>query len=221
MSLLSIAPRLITLEGGEGVGKTSAIKVLREELERAGNEVITTREPGGTPLGEMLRGIICGSLIDHEISPQAELLMVFAARAQHLAEVITPALQRGAVVLCDRFTDSSYAYQGAGRGIPEPYIDVLDQAFVGVTPGMTILLDAPVAVGRQRAAHRGMAVDRIEAEQDDFFDRVRSGFLDRAVADPERFRVVDAARGRAVVEADLKAAVHHWLNKNSMQEITS
>ncbi|MEW6383480.1 MAG: dTMP kinase, partial [Pseudomonadota bacterium] len=103
MSLLSIAPRLITLEGGEGVGKTSAIKVLREELERAGNEVITTREPGGTPLGEMLRGIICGSLIDHEISPQAELLMVFAARAQHLAEVITPALQRGAVVLCDRF----------------------------------------------------------------------------------------------------------------------
>ncbi len=221
MTLLSTAPRLITLEGGEGVGKTTAIEVLKEALEAAGHEVVTTREPGGTPLGEMLRGIIRGSLIDQEITPQAELLMLFAARAQHLVEVITPALERGAVVLCDRFTDSSYAYQGAGRGVPEPYINVLEQAFVGIIPGMTILLDAPVAVGRQRAAHRGLAVDRIEAEPDEFFNRVRNGFLDRAMADPDRVRIIDAARSRAAITADLRAAVDHWLLTIHAEEFAS
>lgn len=221
MTLLTTAPRLITIEGGEGVGKTTAIDVLKGALEAGGHEVVTTREPGGTPLGEMLRGIIRGSLIDQEITPQAELLMLFAARAQHLAEVITPALERGAVVLCDRFTDSSYAYQGAGRGVPAPYINVLEQAFVGMTPGLTILLDAPVAVGRQRAAHRGLAVDRIEAEPDEFFNRVRNGFLERAMADPARIRIIDAARSRPAIMTDLLGAVDGWLLANPAEESIS
>jgi dTMP kinase len=193
---LRVAPRLVTLEGGEGAGKSTVLAALRAELER--DAVVTcTREPGGTPLAEQVREL----LLDPSHEPpcaQAELLLMFAARAQLVRHVIEPALERGEWVLSDRFTDASYAYQGAGRGCDTAWIASLERDHVGIEPGLTLLLDVPVGIGLDRARGRG-PVDRIESEQDAFFERVRAGYLARAAAQPHRFVLIDASQPAAAV----------------------
>lgn len=206
-------PRFITLEGGEGAGKSTVLAALRETLSAAGVEVVSTREPGGTPLAEQIRGLL---LDTHHEPPttDAELLLVFAARAQHVRETILPALERGAWVISDRFTDASYAYQGAARGGDAAFIAELERRVVGIEPGMTLLLDVPVAIGLQRARGRG-AVDRIEAEREDFFDRVREGYLARAQAQPQRFRVIDATQPADVVATQAAEHLRAWMERNA------
>ena len=196
---LQVQPRLVTLEGGEGAGKSTVMTALRDALLAEGEDVVCTREPGGTPLAEQIRELLLDTR--HEAaSPDTELLLMFAARSQHVHATILPALRRGAWVLSDRFTDASYAYQGAARGGDTGFIGQLEQRVVGISPGLTLLLDVPVGVGLQRARGRG-GVDRIEAEADDFFERVRAGYRDRAAAEPGRFRVIDAGESAERVAA--------------------
>jgi len=201
---LQVQPRLVTLEGGEGAGKSTVLAALRDALLAAGDEVVCTREPGGTPLAEQIRGLLLGTSASgsqHEApAPETELLLMFAARAQHVRGTILPALQRGAWVISDRFTDASYAYQGAARNGDAELIAQLEQRVVGIRPALTLLLDVPVDIGLQRARGRGEA-DRIESEPDDFFERVRAGYRARAAAEPERFRVIDARQPAAEVAA--------------------
>lgn len=203
-------PRLITLEGGEGAGKTSAIAAVRELLQGRGHEVVLTREPGGTPLAERIRELLLNPR-EEALAPETELLLMFASRSQHVREVIRPALQRGAFVVSDRFTDSSYAYQADGRGLDRGLVEELERKVVGMKPGLTLLLDLDVREGRARTSGRDLWPDRIESEQDDFFERVREGFRRRAAADPERFRVIDASQSPAAVGASVSAAVAQWL----------
>ena len=203
-------PRLVTLEGGEGAGKTSAIAAIRDRLQAAGHEVVLTREPGGTPLAERIRELLLNPQ-DEALAPETELLLMFASRAQHVREVVRPALRRGAFVVSDRFTDSSYAYQGAGRGLVPEWIAALERRAVGVKPGLTLLLDLDVREGRARTAGRDLWPDRIESEQDDFFERVRAGRRARAAAEPQRFRVIDAAQPPAGVAAAVEAAITAYL----------
>ena len=148
---------------------------------------------------------------DEALAPETELLLMFASRAQHVREVVRPALRRGAFVVSDRFTDSSYAYQGAGRGLDPEWIAALERRAVGVKPGLTLLLDLDVREGRARTAGRDLWPDRIESEQDDFFERVRAGFRARAAAEPQRFRVIDAAQPPAGVAAAVEAAITAYL----------
>jgi len=182
----------ITIEGGEGAGKTTMMDRMVEWLVARGRKVVRTREPGGTELAEKLREI----LLDRNtvgLSGQAELLLMFASRAQHLAEVIRPALDRGETVLCDRFTDATWAYQGGGRGLPVEDIATLERLVHGdLQPDLTLLLDLPVAQGLQRASRRGVA-DRFEEESNGFFSRVRQAYRERAASAPERFAVIDAS----------------------------
>ena len=203
-------PRLISIEGGEGAGKSTVLSALRDALLADGQEVVSTREPGGTPLAERIRELLLGGT-GETVHPQTELLLMFASRAQHVREVVLPALQRGAWVISDRFTDSSYAYQGAGRGLDEGYIAALEQQAVGIEPGLTLLLDLGVAHGRERTRGRdllgGSAPDRIERERDEFFERVRDCFLARAAAHAERFRVIDASPDASTVAASALAAL--------------
>ena len=209
MKPLQTYPRLVSIEGGEGAGKSTVIRALRDRLESQGERVITTREPGGTPLAEKIRTLLLDPA--HEpATPETETLLMFAARAQHVRETILPALESGAWVLCDRFTDSSYAYQGAGRGVDEALIATLERDCVGITPSLTFLLDIDVAAGRARMRSRGGEPDRIERERDEFFQRVRAGFLRRAEAAPQRFRVIDASQpAEAVAQAALAALEAH------------
>ena len=206
-------PRFISLEGGEGAGKTSAITAIRELLSARAQEVVLTREPGGTPLAERIRELLL-SPQDETLVPEAELLLVFAARAQHVRQVVRPALQRGAFVVSDRFTDSSYAYQGEGRGLDAEWIAALERRAVGLKPGLTLLLDLEVREGRARTAGRDLWPDRIESEQDDFFERVRAGFRKRAAAEPQRFRIIDASQSPQDVAASVTKALADWLEDN-------
>ena len=203
-------PRLLSIEGGEGAGKSTVLSALREALLADGHEVVSTREPGGTPLAERIRELLLGGS-GEPVHAETELLLMFAARAQHVREVVLPALQRGAWVISDRFTDSSYAYQGAGRGLDPEWIAALERRAVGVKPGLTLLLDLDVREGRARTAGRDLWPDRIESEQDDFFERVRAGFRARAAAEPQRFRVIDAAQPPAGVAAAVEAAITAYL----------
>jgi dTMP kinase len=193
----------ITFEGGEGAGKSTMIEQVREYFEAQGREVLLTREPGGTRLAERIRELVLGK--DYpELCAETELLLVFAARAQHIAEVIGPALEEGKVVLCDRFTDASWAYQGGGRGQPAGFIAMLEQAVQGkLQPDLTLLLDLPVETGLARMEARG-ETDRIEQESIDFFERVRLAYLQRAEQLPQRFRIIDASQSIAAVWADIK-----------------
>ena len=201
----------ITLEGGEGVGKSTQIATVVEALETADLSVVRTREPGGTPLAEQIRGLLIGEC-EERMDADTELLLMFAARNQHLARLIRPALERGDWVVCDRFTDASYAYQGAGRGIDAERIGQLE-AFVqrGMQPDLTLLLDAPVEIGMTRAARRNSDGDRFEREARDFFERVREGYLARAQADPRRFRIIDAGQPLAAVSAQLREALTEFV----------
>ena len=211
---LQVQPRLVTLEGGEGAGKSTVLAALRDTLQASGVEVVCTREPGGTPLAEQIRGLLLSTPADgrpHEPpAPVTELLLMFAARAQLVRETLLPALQRGAWVVSDRFTDASYAYQGAGRGGDDGFIAELERRAVGIAPALTLLLDLPVKVGLQRVRGRG-AADRIECEREDFFERVRAGYLARAAAEPQRFRVIDATQSVEAVAAQAVAHLRaHW-----------
>lgn len=206
-------PRLISLEGGEGAGKTSALIAIRELLQSRGHEVVLSREPGGTPLAERIRELLLSPQAQEEtLAPETELLLMFASRTQHVREVIRPALQRGAFVVSDRFTDSSYAYQADGRGLDRALVEELERKVVGLKPGLTLLLDLDVREGRARANGRDLWPDRIESEQDDFFERVREGFRKRAAAEPGRFRVIDASRSPAEVAEAVATAVTRWLD---------
>ena len=202
----------ITLEGPEGAGKSTNREYLAELLIQAGVEVVLTREPGGTPLAERIRELLLAP--DSEImAVDTELLLMFAARAQHLAGVIRPALARGAVVLCDRFTDATYAYQGGGRGLAHERIAILEQFVQGdLRPDLTLVFDLPVEVGLARAAARGK-LDRFEQEQQSFFEAVRQTYLARAAQAPERYRVLDAAQPLSQVQADLAALVPALLER--------
>lgn len=213
MTALQRQPRLLTIEGGEGAGKSTVLASLRTALQADGQDVVTTREPGGTALAERIRGLLLGAA-DEPVHCQTELLLMFAARAQHVQQLVLPALTRGAWVICDRFTDSSYAYQGAARGMDVDWITALEREVVGITPGLTLLLDLDVAQARIRTRSRdmqeGSAPDRIERERDVFFERVRAGFLARAAQEPHRIRVLDASREIEQVAASALATLQAY-----------
>ena len=205
-----ISGKFITIEGGEGVGKSTQIAALRDALAASGHEVVVTREPGGTPRAERIREL----LLENSAEPMpaaCELLLMFAARATHLENVIRPALARGAWVVCDRFIDATYAYQGGGRGFDVGFISVLDKAVLGtLRPDLTILLDAPVEIASERARARNEArggADRFEREQQAFFARVRATYLERARQEPDRICIVDATRSREDVAEAIATAV--------------
>ncbi|WP_017937823.1 dTMP kinase [Zestomonas thermotolerans] len=192
----------ITLEGPEGAGKSTNRDYLADRLRERGLEVVLTREPGGTPLAERIRDLLLAPSAE-PMAVDTELLLMFAARAQHLAQVIRPALERGAVVLCDRFTDATYAYQGGGRGVPETRIAELERFVQGeLRPDLVLVFDLPVEVGLARAAARGR-LDRFEQEGQGFFEGVRQAYLRRAQATPERYRIIDAAQPLAGVQRAL------------------
>ncbi len=192
----------ITLEGPEGAGKSTNREYLAERLREQGIEVLLTREPGGTPLAERIRELLLAPS-DEQMAADTELLLVFAARAQHLAQVIVPALTRGTVVLCDRFTDATYAYQGGGRGLSTARIAQLESFVQGeLRPDLTLVFDLPVEVGLSRAAARGR-LDRFEQEGQNFFEAVRQTYLQRAAAAPARYRVLDAAQSLAGVQQSI------------------
>ena len=203
--------KLITLEGGEGAGKSTVIAALAARLRERGMALRQAREPGGTVVGEAIRGV----LLDpswHGLCAPSELLLMFASRAQLVREVIEPALARGEWVLCDRFTDASYAYQGGGRGLDTGLIAELERWVVGRDPDLTLLLDLPVIDGLARARARGGDSDRIEQESELFFERVRAAYRARAALDPVRWRVIDASNTQAEVAAAACAALDVWID---------
>lgn len=199
---------LITIEGGEGAGKTTVITAIRDALAARGAEVVLTREPGGTAPGEAIRALLLDPA--HPLAPETELLLMFAARAQLVRELIRPALARGAMVVSDRFTDASFAYQGGGRGLDMGRIAELERWAAGLKPDLTFLLDVDVAQGLARARARGGEPDRIEREQGEFFERVRAVYRARAEAEPQRFRRIDAGQPAEAVVADVVAALDAW-----------
>jgi dTMP kinase len=200
----------ITLEGPEGAGKSTNREYLAERLRAQGVDVLLTREPGGTPLAERIRELLLAPA-DESMAADTELLLVFAARAQHLAKVIRPALARGAVVLCDRFTDATYAYQGGGRGLSVERIAQLENFVQGeLRPDLTLLFDLPIEVGMARAEARGR-LDRFEQEGRNFFTAVRQTYLARAAQAPARYRVLDAGQSLAQVQLALDALLPELL----------
>jgi dTMP kinase len=202
--------KFITIEGGEGVGKSTQIAALRAFLEERGKRVVVTREPGGTPRAERIRELLLEAS-QEPMPPTSELLLMFAARATHIANVIEPALARGDWVVCDRFTDATYAYQGAGRGMDLQRIATLEQLVQGdLRPDLTLLLDVSLEVSAARALERNAASgtsDRFEQEQRDFFERVRTAYLTRARAENKRFVIIDAGADRDGVASAIRTAV--------------
>jgi dTMP kinase len=199
--------RFITLEGIEGAGKTTATSTVRDWLVAQGCRVRLTREPGGTPLAEAVRGLVL-TRGEEQVPPVAELCLMFAARGIHLANLVRPALERGEWVVCDRFTDATRAYQGAGRGVAPDLIEALAAAtHADLQPDCTLLLDLPVLTGLQRARGRNAGTDRFEAESVAFFEKVRSGYLDIAAREPARVKLIDASQSPAGVQAQIVAAL--------------
>jgi len=208
--------RFISVEGGEGAGKSTNIEGLRARLHAAGLRVVVTREPGGTPLAEEIRRLLLAPR-DEVVCEDAELLLVFAARMQHVERVIKPALARGEWVISDRFTDATIAYQGVGRRMGVERIQALRTLLLGdFAPDLTLLLDLPVDSGMQRLAARG-APDRFEMEDRAFFDRVRAAYLEQAAAEPGRFRVIDAARPLPEVQAAVAQALDGFLRQGALR----
>ncbi len=202
--------KFITLEGGEGVGKSTNLAFLQTRLLDAGIDVRVTREPGGTPLGEAIRSLL---LNEGPTAPSAlaEVLLVFAARAQHIQEVIEPALAAGRWVLCDRFTDATYAYQGFARGLSQSAIATLESLVQGsLQPDLTVLLDLPPSIGLKRASQRA-ELDRFEVEDEAFFNRVREGYLTRSLENPERWLVINAGQDLEGVQRALAQGFSSWM----------
>ncbi|HMN43307.1 MAG TPA: dTMP kinase [Povalibacter sp.] len=207
--------KFITIEGGEGVGKSTQLATLREWFAQTNRDVLFTREPGGTARAERIREL----LLENSSEPMpaiCELLLMFAARSTHLDNVIRPALQRGTWVVCDRFTDATYAYQGGGRGMDISQISILEKLVQGdLRPDLTLLLDAPLDLTAARAQDRNTAagnIDRFEREQRSFFERVRNAYLDRARQEPQRFAVIDASGDRESVATAIRAAIQERLD---------
>ncbi|MDO8893002.1 MAG: dTMP kinase [Sulfurimicrobium sp.] len=195
--------KFITLEGIDGAGKSTHLAWLAETLTERGQAVVVTREPGGTPLGETLRGL----LLNHDMHLETEALLMFAARREHLAQVILPALEMGKWVISDRFTDASFAYQGGGRGIAESRLRILeDWVQQDLQPDLTLLFDVPLEVARQRLS-ASTTLDRFEQERQDFFQRVRQAYLSRAAQFPERIRVIDSTRTVPQIRAELETLI--------------
>jgi len=208
--------RFISVEGGEGAGKSTNIAVIREQLLDAGLRVLVTREPGGTPLAEEIRGLLLARR-EERVCAETELLLMFAARMQHVELVVEPALARGDWVVSDRFFDATAAYQGAGRGMGVPRVQALRSLLLGdFAPDLTLLLDLPVECGMARLAERG-APDRFEVEGRAFFGRVRDAYLSLARDEPGRFRVIDASRPLSVVQHAVRDAVGCFLARDRQQ----
>ncbi|GBO82976.1 dTMP kinase [Marinobacter adhaerens] len=203
--------QFITFEGTEGVGKSTQLTNAASTLDQMGVDYIVTREPGGTPMAEAIRELLLAPR-DEPVNEITELLLMFAARAQHLHTRILPALERGQWVLCDRFTDATFAYQGGGRGVPEERIALLETLVQGdIRPDHVIVLDAPVDTGMARARKRG-ELDRFEQEDLDFFQRIRDAYLARATAQPARYHVIDAARPLSEVSDQVSGLLNRWVN---------
>lgn len=204
--------KFITLEGSEGVGKTTSLNYIKELIESKGHKVLVTREPGGTPLAEDLRATLLANR-QEVVEPEAELLMMFAARAQHVNQIIKPALENGDWVLCDRFVDASYAYQGGGRGLSFSRINEIEQwTLQGFAPDLTLLLDMSVEEGMARTRQRGTP-DRFETEKTEFYQRIREAYLQRASQYSERIHIVDAAPEVEQVQLSIKALLQEFCGK--------
>ncbi len=209
ISLESKRGRFITVEGGEGVGKSTNIAFIEACLTGIGLSVVCTREPGGTPLAEEIRSLLI-SKRQEAVCEDTELLLMFAARAQHLQQVIQPALDKGQWVLCDRFTDATYAYQGGGRGMSQEKIAVLEQLVQqSLRPDLVLLLDLPVDVGIERASKRG-ALDRFESEKSDFYQRIRDCYLERAKMNKDCYKVINAASSLAEVQFEIRKIIDQF-----------
>lgn len=207
MSELPSTGIFLTIEGIEGVGKSTAVRYIQTYLTSLNQACVLTREPGGTPIAEEIRRILLSPNAKENLTAESELLLMFASRSQHIAEVILPALTSGKWVISDRFVDASFAYQGRGRFLSESKISVLNDWVVnGLIPNKTILLDAPPEIGLARAKQRGEH-DRIELEKIDFFDRVREGYLHRAKCEPERFSIIDATQPLETVQPIIRQII--------------
>lgn len=200
--------KLISIEGGEGAGKSTVLAAIKEWLVQNGHTVLVTREPGGTLAGERIREVLLAPEL--KIDRRTEMLLMFASRAQLVAELVKPALSEGKTVLTDRFTDASFAYQGGGRGLPMAEIAWLESNVVGLKPDLTLLLDLGVEQGMARAQSRGQALDRIERERLEFFHAVRNTYLDRAAAEPARIRVIDASMPPEAVRQAVLEVLQQW-----------
>ncbi len=206
--------KFITLEGIEGVGKTTNLRFLVEYLHEQGIPVLATREPGGTPLADEIRHFLL-SHYEEKIHPDTELLLMFAARAQHVNRIIKPALEAGKWVVCDRFTDASYAYQGAGRGIEAERIAALENWTLGnLRPHLTLLLNAPLDIALERVRQRKQ-LDRIESEATDFFARVQNCYLERATAEPARIHIVDTHRDLSEIQLDIQQSIEKLITAHN------
>jgi dTMP kinase len=201
--------KLISIEGGEGAGKTTVLNAIQRFLELRGLQVLCTREPGGTVIGEKIRGLLLDP--SHQMASHTELLLMFASRAQLVEELVKPELANGRYIISDRFTDASFAYQGGGRGIESENIAELECRYVGIKPDLTLLLDLGVSQGLARAQSRGQAFDRIELEKNDFFQRVRETYLTRAAAEPNRIKIVDASKTAEQVVSEVENILEQWL----------
>ena len=200
----------ITLEGIEGAGKSTVVDFIEDFLTKEGHDVIKTREPGGTVIGEQIREILLKNE-NHTLTHDAELLLVFSARAQHIQEVILPALSSGKIILCDRFTDASYAYQGGGRGIDASRINLLEKWVQGdLRPNLTLLFDLDVSIGMQRTKKRSDA-DRFEREEINFFEKIRNTYLERAKKEPQRFRIINSATSVENVKEQIVTILKDYL----------
>ena len=200
----------ITLEGIEGAGKSTAVDFIEDFLTKKGHDVIKTREPGGTVIGEQIREILLKNE-NYTLTYDTELLLVFSARAQHIQEVILPALSSGKIILCDRFTDASYAYQGGGRGIDASRINLLEKWVQGdLRPNLTLLFDLDVSIGMQRTKKRSDA-DRFEREEINFFEKIRNTYLERAKNEPQRFRIINSASSLESVKEQIITILKDFL----------
>lgn len=208
MNILTKTGKLISIEGGEGAGKSTVLDAIRVFLEQQGKTVICTREPGGSSLGEQIRQILLAP--DNRICAESELLLMFASRAQLVAELIKPALTQGHFVLTDRFTDASFAYQGGGRGLADETIAALERNFVGFKADLTLLLDIGVEQGMLRAHARGQGLDRIEQEHTEFFLKVRDAYLKKAAQEPGRIKVIDASVSADEVVSQVIKTLEKW-----------
>ena len=197
--------KFITLEGIDGAGKSTHLAFIAEHLRASGKQVVTTREPGGTPLGEMLRDLV----LSQAMHVETETLIMFASRREHIDKVILPALEKGIWIISDRFTDATFAYQGGGRGIVSERLQMLENWVQdGLQPDLTLLFDVPVEVSRERLAFN-MSLDRFEQEKKAFFTRVRDAYLIRAAAYPKRIRVIDSSRSIADIQTELTGLLEH------------